>query len=231
MKLPRKISVPLSALVLTTSMIAVPSAKADLVGTVPTAPGSTVFPGLVPTGTPAGTLLATKTEPFTTSPGTSGVLDLAVYKEGGGTLDFYYQVFNNKTSKDSIARETDTDFSGFTTATGYRTDGSTLTGTSFVNGTFIPVTADRNSVGDVVGFSFNPPDSSKIAPGMYSDVFVISTNATRFTTGTAALIDGGSVNLSAWQPLAAVPEPLTMIPMAMGFLALVVTSRRRAKRN
>jgi hypothetical protein len=227
----RKISAPLSVLVLTTAMIAVPSAKADLVGTVPTDPGTTLFPGLVPPGTSAGTLLATETEPFTTSPGTSGVFDAAVYQESGGTLDFYYQIFNNATSTDSIARETDTNFSGFTTATGYRTDGSTLTGTSFVDGTFIPVTADRNSVGDVVGFSFNPPDSAKIAPGQYSDVFVISTNATKFTTGTAALIDGGSVNLSAYQPLATVPEPKILIPLAMGLLALVGTGRRRAKQS
>ena len=91
------------------------------------------------------------------------------------------------------------------------------------------MTADRNSVGDVVGFSFNPPDSAKIPPGQYSDVFVISTNATRFTTGTAALIDGGSVNLSAYQPASAVPEPKILIPLALGFLTLVGASRRRVQ--
>src|SRR5579872_3729522 len=230
MNFSRKNSVSLFALVLTTTMIAVPNAKADLVGTVPTAPGATVFPGLVAPGTPAGTLLATKTDPFTTSPGTSGVLDLAVYQESGGTLDFYYQIFNNANSIDSIARETDTNFVGFSTATGFRLDGSTLTGTSFVDGTVAPVTADRNSVGDVVGFSFNPPDSAKIAPGQFSDVFVISTNATKYTTGTAALIDGGSVNLSAYQPTA-VPEPKILIPLALGFLTLVGKSRRRVQQN
>ncbi|HLK17585.1 MAG TPA: hypothetical protein VKT81_01480 [Bryobacteraceae bacterium] len=229
MKLPRKNPVLILALVLTIATVAVPSARADLVGTVPTPPTATTFPGLVPSGTSAGTLLATESVPFTTSPGTSGILDAAVYRESGGTLDFYYQVFNNAKSIDSIARETDTNFSGFTTATGYRTDGSTLTGTSFVNGTVIPVTSDRNSVGDVVGFSFNPPDTAKIAPGQASDVFIISTNATRFTTGTAALIDGGSVNLSAYQP-SAVPEPKILIPLAMGLLALVGTAKHRARR-
>ena len=132
MKFSRRISVPLSVLVLTIAMITVPSAKADLVGTVPTVPGSTVFPGLVAPGTSPGTLLATETEPFTTSPGTGGILDVAVYQETGGTLDFYYQVFDNANSIDSIARETDTNFVGFATATGFRVDGSTLTGTSFV---------------------------------------------------------------------------------------------------
>ena len=62
-----------------------------LAGTVLTNPGDTVFPGLVPIGTPAGTLLASLVAPysFATSAGTtSGSLVSAVYRNSSGTLDF-----------------------------------------------------------------------------------------------------------------------------------------------
>src|SRR5947208_2797591 len=63
------------------------------------------------TGTPAGTLLASASIPFTTSLGTtSGTLLSAVYKEVGGTLDFYYQVSVTATSTDSVSRMTNSNF-------------------------------------------------------------------------------------------------------------------------
>jgi hypothetical protein len=228
MKLIQEVSIPISALVLTIATLTIPSARADLAGTVLTAPTDTVFPGLVAPGTPAGTLLADLIEPFTTSVGTSGVLTTAVYQESGGTLDFYYQVANDSSSIDSLARETDTNFKGFTTSTGFRVDGSTLSGGLFVNGTVAPVTADRNGVGDVVGFSFNPPDSAKIPPGSTSNVFVISTDATHFATGRASLIDGGTITIDAFQPAAAVPEPSQLIFVAGGLIALLGLRRKRA---
>src|SRR5215467_9837517 len=185
--------VQLFAVVITMSIL--PCAQADpLPGTVPTNPGDTVFPGLVPPGTDPGTLLASLTAPFTSSLGTtSGTFFSAVFRESSGTLDFYYQVANNTTAPncgtsgkpacDPIARETDTTFTGFLTSTGFRIDGSSVPSGFFVDGTVAPVTADRNSVGDVVGFSFSPPDSAKIQPGQTSNVLVISTNATNFMPG------------------------------------------------
>ena len=90
-------------LILLTGVLA-PNAAADLVGTVPTAPGDTVFPGLVAPGTDPGTLLASLSTPFTSSLGTdSGTIVSAVYQEAGGTLDFYYQVTNDATSIDSLS--------------------------------------------------------------------------------------------------------------------------------
>jgi hypothetical protein len=178
-------------------------------------------------GTNPGTLLADLVEPFSTTVGTSGVLNTAVFQESGGTLDFYYQVENNAGSIDSLARETDTNFTGFTTSTGFRVDGSTLPG-GFVDGTVVPVTADRNGPGDVVGFSFNPPDSAKIPPGSTSNVFVISTDATHFTNGTASLIDGGTTTIKAFEPQSAVPEPSELMVMALGLITLVALQGRRA---
>src|ERR1700681_2900769 len=68
-------------------------------GSCPAAnPGDTVTP-CDATATPFGTLLASLSAPFTTVNGTtSGTLFSAVYQEAGGTLDFYYQITNNKTS-------------------------------------------------------------------------------------------------------------------------------------
>ena len=79
--------------------VAVPSAHATLVGTVLTLPGDTVVPGLVTSGTPPGTLLASLSVPYTATLGTpAGTFYSAVYRESLGTLDFYYQVTNLDTS-------------------------------------------------------------------------------------------------------------------------------------
>src|SRR5260370_39175260 len=159
-----------------------PSASATILNGCLVTPGSTVIlAGCDATTAPFGTLLASLSVPFTTPNGTTGgTLVSAVYKEAGGTLDFYYQVTINTTAGnisgaggcghgggqpacDPIARETDTDFSTWITNLAFRTDGG-LTG-FFVNGTVPPVTGDRNSPGgNVIGWPFSPPDSAKILP-------------------------------------------------------------------
>lgn len=236
----RMASVPFKRVTLSllaAALLTVGPAGATLLG-----PSSTVFPDLI--ATPAGTLLASTSVPFVASVGTySGTLRAAVYLDAtplavvcptGGCLDFYYQVVNNATSRDPISRESNINFGGFLTSASFRTDGGALASGSagFTNGTVPPMTADRDALGNVVGFNFNPPTSAEVLPGLTSTVVVIRTNATQFTSGFSSTIDGSVTTVPTFQPTVTtvIPEPGSFLLLGSGLLAVVFVTRRFALR-
>lgn len=105
-----------------------------------------------------------------------------------------------------------TNFQVASTSVGYRTDGSTLTETSFVDGTVPPVTASRNAPGNGVSWEFNPPVSAELAQGTISDVMVVATNATDFTTGSVTVLDGGAATVVGYEPSGDADLELTNVP-------------------
>lgn len=185
------------------------------------------------------TLLASTTLAWTSSTSTmSGSYEAAVYSDpgntfGAGNLDFVYQISNNAGSTDSVGRVTAINFTSWSTDIGYVAAGSTL-GSGFVDGTVAPELVDRVSPGDSVGFSFNAPLTTLIAPGETSTVLVIETNATSYTTGYLTIIDGGATTMAAYGPAGAVtptvPEPASMLLIGGGLLSLAGIARFRRAR-
>jgi len=167
--------------------------------------------------------------------GSGSTLNITVHewvvKTATGTLDFVYQVDNNAVSTDGMGRFTASNFGTgplgslgpFILDTGY------VAGTGTVSPTTqsIPDTVDRlNSAhGNVVGWNFT---LLGLAPGTTSAVLVIATDATNYTTGKVAAIDGSTVTLAGFQP-AVVPEPSSMVLVGLGVLGLTGYGLRRRK--
>ncbi len=193
-------------------------------------PGSEGFPDLFTLASP--TLLAEVTTPFSNADESGSVLAAVISDPnntfGAGDLDFVYQIDNNSASIDGLERLSASTFTGYQTDVGYATNGSLL-GNGFLDGTVAPQTVDR-AFANVVGFTFSPLNT--VAPGSDSVVLVIETNATGFTTGTVAITDGLSTNLSGFSPNgdpSPTPEPSMTLLAGAGLLALVAVRKKFAR--
>lgn len=168
-----------------------------------------------------GTVIASSATPFIgidsfANVKFTGTLYANVVRELSGNLSFYYQIHNDATSLDALERFTNQDFSGFTTDADYRTDAQAgVIGGSGLVGTIGSRFATRSSTGAVVGFNFN---ATGVPQGTDTYWHVIRTNATLFTAGSTALLNGGIATVQTYAPL--VPEPGSLALLAMGGLLL-----------
>lgn len=179
---------------------------------------STEAPGQLTVFSDSPTLVASTTTNFSNA-SIFGTATTAVYLNSLGTLDFYVQVSNGAGS-DPIHRISLFNFAGYTTDVGYRTDAYSPFS---IAGTLAPSEANRNLAGSVVGFDFDPDPVNGFNSGVTSYTMVVRTNATEYTTGNVAIIDGISANAAGFAP---VPEPASMAVLGIGALALLRRRRR-----
>ena len=205
----------------------------------------TAFPGYavnLPAGTAAfataeakpdgaSNLLLTTGAVFFSATGYSGTLTSNVFDgdatnpNGPTALTFTYLLSNSPASTHELHRFTVSSFQSFTTDVSY----SSL---SLGRG---PTFIDRNSLGDVIGFTFPTPilpflpTFGALEPGLTSRLLVIQTDATLFRLSTASVINGSTASVLSLGP--DVPEPGTLTLGVLGLigtLAIAIRKRRRA---
>ena len=183
-------------------------------------PGASGSPDLLSLG--AGSTLVANTGSLSFSNSAfSGTIDEWVYKDtansfGSGDLTWIIQVVNSASSSDAIARVTAGNFATFMTDVGDN------------GGANAPSLLDRDTPGHTIGFSWAA--TGGLLAGQTSDLLTIDTNASRFTTGTLAVINSQTSDLTAFEP-SAVPEPATWAMMLLGFAGLGVVGYRGSRKT
>jgi hypothetical protein len=196
-------------------VVAAPAAQAVVL-----TPGMSASPDLLSLG--AGSTLVANTGSLSFSNSVfSGTIDEWVYKDtantfGSGDLTWIIQVANSASSTDAIARVTAGNFATFMTDVGDN------------GGANAPSLVDRDTPGHTVGFSW--ASTGGLLAGDMSDFLMIDTNASRFTTGTLAVIDSETSDVSAYEP-SAVLQTATWAMMLIGFAGLGVAGYRGSRKR
>jgi hypothetical protein len=149
-------------------------------------------------------------------------LSTSVYSNPStGGLDFVYQLTNtgpNNSTADTFERLTLNSFANFTTDVDYEANTGLIgqpSPNAPVPGDVPAMEVDRSTNGSVVGFVLTQP----LTPTSQTDEFIVRTNATEVTLGSASVIDG--FQGSAITEVPAVPEPASMglVAVSLGLLA------------
>jgi PEP-CTERM motif len=195
---------PSTLVVLLAFALLVPMAQASILGVGGTAPPSPLTPG--------GTLLATTSGVITTFTFSANYTTW-VYADPLNTwcvncLDFVYQFTDN--GPDVNQRYTMSSFGGFDVDAG-----------THPFGVHDPITVSRSLFGNgqVVSFNFDQ-FGDEIQPGETTVELVIETNAVTFTTGFLSAQDGSAGSGIGYAPLAAIPEPTSMMLLGGGLIAV-----------
>lgn len=198
-----------------------PNASALSLGT----PNSGLLYGTTP---PAGTVILSESSTFTgykagstTEIAFQGTLYYKIEREtSDSTLNFYYMLKNDASSTDAITRTTHTDFTNWLTDVEYD---SSSAGNA-------PLAADRDSDGSTVGFSFLVAGTgdNRLGAGDSSKWYFIDTDATSYTSGGTAIINGGTVNVSTYAP--SIPDPAAVFLLGSACLIGFSGLRRKFKK-
>jgi hypothetical protein len=192
-------------------------------------PGGSVTPSLVSgTGVSSGyTILAnTGWESISTSDGTAKVREIVVKGDTNnpyGGLDFIYQMHNTSgnNSGNNLSALNAINFGSFQTdviaanphATSFSDGGNSFLkpGGSGYN----PTGATRSNDGSQVSFNFGTSGNAKLTPGSKSDLLIVRTDASNYTTGSITFTDdGGGTSGSAGGFTASTPEPASVFLLA-----------------
>lgn len=209
-------------------------------------PGRTSLLGTTSASQPqlAGTVVADRNVPFSfdlpvvfgVGGGTvSGVIQERVIRSSlDGTLDFYWRVSNDASSKQPIGKVVVDNFLASTYDGNWRTDSLGDVGAKYGSHTADLVTFSFDDIFDIIRFG-------GIAPGTSSHLFYLDTQATAFSdTGTVTLksfctgdvssfcFGGQSSALSTYVP-SAVPEPSAHAMLVMGLMVGGLLLRRNRR--
>ena len=201
---------------LTLSLVAGAPALAD-----PLLPGTSLVPVIGEPDPTGGTTVAWMSQPFNSPGFYSGTLTSVVISGDPsnpyGGLTFVYIINNEPTSRHSLGRLTVNGYGGFLVDASFKSP--------VALGDTAPAIADRDAVGDMIGFSFfaGLNGSNRVLPGGVSAMLVLQTNATSWTDTFASVINGNVVTVPTFSP---VPGPGAA---ALGVIGLAAASRRRRR--
>lgn len=195
---------------------------------VPLTPGNSV---ILPAGTtapsPWGSLsyVTGMDSPYNSGPVAnpfSGTLHSQVYREVGGTLDFFYQVTAGPGAH-PIDRISVPGFAGFTTDMYYATDVSILPSAAAGNLGSVAFEKFTRLEDDVIGANF----LNGLANNNSTYWLVVRTNATTYSGTTAFIQDGAQATAQTFCPA---PLPSSMVLFATGAVGFVGGIVRRWRR-
>jgi hypothetical protein len=205
-------------------------------------PGTNSSSGLLltaPTGSVEASLLP---QVIFTPDGDQATLLTAVVEDAlGGTLDFLYQwkAGPNPPNVDQFQSNSAIKFGGFATNVGYIDPAAVLSPALIALGfnaagvgaspDFTVPTPDlvKRSAGPGNTTNWVYPTADPFHAGDQSVILIVKTNAHFWTSGVAAIIDGGSENAKSFSPMA-IPEPATILIWSLlAGLGLVFAWRKR----